>query len=48
MLEYGDFDDAVDVIDIWLRTNPETAPWEREETILPLEYSFSEGMNASR
>lgn len=31
----GDYDDAVDMIDVWLQEHPQLAPWEREETTLP-------------
>lgn len=36
----GDYDDAVDVIDVWLQEHPEIAPWEREDFELPMEREF--------
>ncbi|MCH8204122.1 MAG: hypothetical protein IID09_03115 [Candidatus Hydrogenedentes bacterium] len=36
----GDYDDAVNVIDVWLYEHPETAPWERDEFEFPLDREF--------
>ena len=36
----GDYDDAVNVIDVWLYEHPERAPWEREDFGFPLDREF--------
>ena len=38
----GDYDDAVNVIDVWLQEHPQTAPWERDEFGLPLDSDLDE------
>lgn len=40
MYATGDFDDAVNVIDVWLHEHPETAPWERDDFELPPDKEF--------
>ena len=40
MVGGGDYDDAVNVIDVWLHEHPETAPWERNDFELPLDTEF--------
>ena len=37
MVGKGDYDDAVNVIDVWLHEHPETAPWERDDFDLPMD-----------
>ncbi len=41
MRSEGDYDDAVDVIDVWLQEHPESAPWEREDFELPMDREFN-------
>ena len=36
MYAFGDLDDAVSVVDVWLHDHPEIPPWERDEYTLPV------------
>ena len=40
MVGGGDYDDAVNVIDVWLHEHPEPAPWERDDFDFPVDTGF--------
>ena len=40
MVGGGDYDDAVNVIDVWLHEHPEPAPWERDDFEFPDDRGF--------
>lgn len=35
MMNGGDFDDAMNVVDVWLHDNPARSIWERDEYSVP-------------
>ena len=39
MYAFGDLDDAVSVVDVWLHDHPELPPWERDEYTTPVTYA---------
>ena len=38
MYAFGDLDDAVSVVDVWLHDHPQVPPWERDEYTVPMTY----------
>ena len=44
----GDYDDAVDVIDVWLHEHPEGAAWERDPYVLPEDLSSEDSEGTAK